>query len=620
MGRCPSVIRLISLIWVFGVFVSFSSVASEPVHVSVIVEQSPNGPSGPNGSEQWDLESIAWLTRLAPTNAHLTAYNVANGITKFSVSALANNTAAGALPPGEALAGATFPSLIEQIANSTKSDRHLIVLLSNAHDSVLAEPGMPTQRPTYVRAMQEHNIPLHSISIDGESAELNALAALTNGTHVGAANRKSAEIEFARLLQSLLPRNSIPTIDALYRADRSVKNLTLLIFRDNPNLPAEFMSPALTSFSQFNRPDDVTWFSSQNFEIIHFTKPTVGTWHVQSADDVNNRVFVETSLTIAAALPTPQMLTRQELPIRVHLAKEDLPVTDRAILDNLVIKATHLVNGEVKRTWFPEDSGADFDAVADDGIYTLSLTGLTETGNHELIIDAVTLDAQRRAHYYVNVIDRPMFVHRQEHPKGEDLFFYAQHQLIKTETAVLSIASTNSSDDGSFADIKHPDPYIWQASLTSEQVKHAEINISVTDVNSKTVSVWIALSELAGTKKKPMDLKPVESTSMAERSPTAEHGDDAHQTKHADPTPTALHGQHDTHSPDATTPHATNASEPQKALHGNEKSMPWWRTTGEMLFANFIFVAAAWFAFRALRRRQQQWMRQLERDIAHDQT
>lgn len=610
-GRCPVVKRLISLVWAFSVFVSFSSVASEPVHFSVIVEQSPNS------AEQWDLESIAWLTRLAPTNAQLTAYHVANGITRFSISALANNIATNALPPGETVPGATIPNLIERIANSSENDRHLVVLLSSAHDSALAKPGMPIERPAYIRTMQGRNIPLYSISINGYSAELNALAALTNGTHVGATNRKSAEIEFARLLQTLLPRNSVPTIDALYRADRSVKNLTLLIFRNDPNLPAEFMSPALTSFSQYNRPDDVTWFPSKYFEIVHFANPTVGTWHVQSTDDVNNRVFVETTLTVAATLPTPQMLTRQELPVRVHLAKEDLPVVDHAILDNLVVKATHLINGQVKRTWFPEDSGADFDAVADDGIYTLALTGLTEPGNHELIIDAVTLDAQRRAHYYVEVIDRPMFVHRQEQPKGEDFFVYGRHQLIKPETAVLSIASTNPSDDSNIADLKHPDPYIWHGSLTSGQVKHAEINISVTDVHSKTVSIWIALGQLTGVKANPIDVKPIDTTSMVERAPTSEHGDDTHNTKHGDSTPAPHDGEHGTHSTDATMAHPTKASGTQSEI---EKSIPWWRTTGEMLFANIFFAAAAFFAFRTLRRRQQQWLRQLERDIAHDQT
>lgn len=580
---------ILSLLIGMGGLLSSHAGAAEPLEIHVALEQPRDG--------SWNSETLTWLTRLAPRDTALFFYTIDDSTAISTLSPLANGTPE-APTPNQTLGSITVEELLNRIARQQRQDAARIVLLTESRRSSLAAAGMPRQRPDFVRALQQSDIALDIIAMGDANPVLQALSALTNGTFHAVANRLDGERAYAQLLQQIRPGPSVPIVDALFRVDRSIENLTLLLFRPDPNLPAEFMSPALKTFSQYNRPEDIAWYAGANFEIIHFSKPLIGTWHVATTQDAANRVFANSGLAIGSALPDVQLLARHELPVPVHLVSDGAAVTSRETLDHLVLKATHLVDGKEIRTWFPEDTGTGFDASADDGVYTLDLNRVSEPGLHEVIVDAETLDAQRRANIAFRVVDQPIFASREERGDQIDVYFYLRHKIVKPETAVISLVRSDPSGEQVESPVDHSDPYVWHATLSKADALWTEVNVSATDSKGKTVSVWLPLL--------PNDAKatPAPTIGNADLQPTLDS-----PTKPGAPTESLADnaGMHVAARDSNQTPMA--------APNGGHSA---WRTAAELTALNVLLVACAGLLMHAWRIRHRRWITRIEGELSND--
>lgn len=587
-GRFLAAVILSLLIGMGGLHSSHAR-AAEALEIHVALEQPRDG--------SWNSETLTWLTRLAPRGTALFFYTIDESTTISTLSPLANGMS-DTPAPSQSLGSITVEKLLDRIANQQRQDTARIVLLTDSHRSSLTAAGMPRQRPDFIRSLQQSDVALDIIAMGGANPVLQALTALTNGTFRAVTNRVDGERAYAQLLQQIRPGPTVPIVDALFRVDRSIESLTLLLFRPDPNLPAEFMSPALKTFSQYNRPEDIAWYASANFEIVHFSKPLVGTWHVATTQDAANRVFADSGFAIAAALPDVQLLARHELPVPVQLVSAGAAVTSRETLDHLVLKATHLVDGKEIRTWFPEDAGTGFDASSDDGVYTLDLTRVSEPGLHEVVVDAETLDAQRRANIAFHVVDQPIFASREERGDQIDVYFYLRHKIVKPETTLVSLVRSDPTGGQMESPVAHLDPYVWHATLSKADALQTEVNVSATDSKGKTVSVWLPL---------------LANNAPAMPSPTTGNTDlQSGPALHVDPSEQA-DSDADEAGRDAV---ALDAKPSRVSAPKHEHSA--WRTAAELAALNLFLVACAGLLIRAWRVRHQRWLNRIQGELGND--
>ncbi|WP_372591501.1 VWA domain-containing protein, partial [Guyparkeria sp.] len=208
--------------------------------------------------------------------------------------------------------------------------RH-VILLSDGKVDVSRETGdnesaMAFLRDEVIPSLVESGVQVHTVALS-EFADTDMLAEIadrTGGLAISARSSADLQRAFLALFEATAPRTGLPLTDNRIQVDDSVRELTLVIFRQPDAAPSRIKLPdgREVDVERAKRMDDWRWDDSAGRDLITITRPSPGTWHIQAREDPDNRALVITDLDLA--MP--------DIPGRVHpgeIIEGYLVLTDR---------------------------------------------------------------------------------------------------------------------------------------------------------------------------------------------------------------------------------------------------------------------------------------------------
>lgn len=464
----------------------------------------------------FNLDWANAITRLVPAETRVDVVAVtADGVRTVPIQ----RKAMAAVPPNEGVKfsftdiGSTLIQLSQQSSVNDASRHHFIVL--NSGFNQLPE----SLKNFHIAAIEAHltkvKAVVHSVSMDTALGreQFAALSAVTDGWYEEALTSNGMTRATVRLLTGLFVPNQIPIADSLFRVSAETGALTLVLFQQDPMLPAMLTSPKLSTFSQYNAPENVTWFPFEEGAVIQIHKPEPGTWHLETPVDSDNLAIINHALRIVTTDFSRNVLHNRPVQVEIMLAAGERRLIPQESLEPAQLRVRAYSRGRESRTWYPRDNGAYPDRVADDGVAVFDLTNGLTAGIHRLVIDAETSEWQRQVSLLIHAQEFPIALHHERnHPATPSntlgvLTVTPRTGLVNPSTMVMDAVVQVAGTEAQSLPLNQSTPLIWQLDLdaiAAMQPDRAELSVAASNAVGDSVSAWVDLMSIIQTVQQPV--------------------------------------------------------------------------------------------------------------------
>jgi len=398
-------------VYALGLMVCLSALAAEPVtDLRVLIDIS--GSMKDNDPKYLRKPALRLLTGLLPNNSQAgvwlfgakTKSLVPHGQVNERWKQLAKKAA-------DKIHSRGLFTNIEEALNKASADwnepdananRHLILLTDGVVDvsKKQAESDASRQRiiseviPRLKRAgVRTHTI---ALSANADHALLKQIALETDGANEQVDTPDRLHRIFLHLFEKAARQDTLPIVGNQFEVDSSIKDLTLLVFRQSTTSDTQLISPSGNSFGKGDKPANVQWHSEAAYDLITVKKPAEGIWKIQADVDPDNRALVVTDLKMTVSDLPAHVIVGDAVQLDVKLMQDGKHIKKRAFLDFIQIDGEQLL-GDEKTDLNVNDRAKYGDQQRGDGIFGSQLS-LPKSGRYEIsvIADGTTFKRQNR--------------------------------------------------------------------------------------------------------------------------------------------------------------------------------------------------------------------------------
>jgi len=261
---------------------------------------------------------------------------------------------------------------------------------------------------TILPRLGHSNVTIHTVALSSEADHelLELIAVSTDGWYEKVEDANKLQRAFLRLFEKSSPTDTLPIEDNIFEVDKSIEDMTLLVFRDKKSKATRILMPGGKSLSKDEHPKHIKWHHENGFDLITINAPEAGAWRIDSKIDPDNRVMVVTNLKLSANKLPNHLLKGEELFLSAKLLQDNAPINEKKLLKYVDFNYNHSKpanNASSVPVLEPLlDNGKNPDEKAGDGIYNAELTLLKE-GKHQLSVISEGPTFKREAFFIVNV-------------------------------------------------------------------------------------------------------------------------------------------------------------------------------------------------------------------------
>lgn len=152
-----------------------------------------------------------------------------------------------------------------------------------------------------------------ALSKDADIVLLKKLSSETGGTFQLINAPEQLSKAFFKIFEPYLYKEDIPVNDKVFTVDKTVAEITVLIFKNKESSEAIVLeSPDKKSYSLDHRPYNIQWHDETNYTLVTISKPQVGQWKLSGPVDPNNRVMVMSNIRVTAS-KLPKIIFKNEV-------------------------------------------------------------------------------------------------------------------------------------------------------------------------------------------------------------------------------------------------------------------------------------------------------------------
>lgn len=217
---------------------------------------------------------------------------------------------------------------------------------------------------------------------------LREIAGSTDGAAFYAASPSELERAFEMLFEAMVPSHSPAAITRKFYVEDSAEEATFYVSH-MPGIRISLVSPRGEHLSAAQKPEYVSWFTGEKFDLISVNEPESGDWEVQGIEPADSFVTLLSDLKFAIDWPVAARVDETEL-LQARLYEGDKPIVLPHISGVLKfafqVTPTDRVSAPVIEGIL-NDEGLNGDKVAQDGVFSTSIK-LTEEGDYRLGVTA----------------------------------------------------------------------------------------------------------------------------------------------------------------------------------------------------------------------------------------
>lgn len=167
---------------------------------------------------------------------------------------------------------------------------------------------------------------IHTIALS-ENADKNLLEKLSVGTDAASVVALSADQlvpAFLQVFDTAAPQPQLPIEGNHFEVDKSIEEITALIFRGDVAGQITLTDPQGQEFNASSAPKNVNWYRADNYDLITLNKPAVGKWTLGGSLAPGSRVTLVSDLKLAVQ-PLPNNIfigDGQDLSVQLQEAEK----------------------------------------------------------------------------------------------------------------------------------------------------------------------------------------------------------------------------------------------------------------------------------------------------------
>ncbi len=307
------------------------------------------------------------------------------------------------------LYGAVDTALAVLNKGSKIGNKPMIVVMSDGHMDL----GDRAQNAEMSRKLADELIPklkaqgitLHTIAFTEQSdqTELKQIAEATGGRFQLAPTDKDLHKVYTNLFETAKQPNILPFNGEHFSIDSAVKEITVVGSKDNESVVLSLRTPSGKIITAKDKPANVKWLPSAQFDLITITAPAPGDWQIKASSG-DNKAYVITDLQLKTSVEPKSPAIGEGVMIRAWM-EDNGKIIDKPSL--LAVTSLKLM------VHTPEDQthnlDMEFEPQADpkaplNGVYA-SYIALPSNGLHQLTITAKTETFSREQSFGMDVID-----------------------------------------------------------------------------------------------------------------------------------------------------------------------------------------------------------------------
>ncbi len=268
--------------------------------------------------------------------------------------------------------------------------RRILLLLTDGKVDVSKDPAKNAQSRDRVlgeslAALKQSGAEVHAIGLsDGtDEALLKQLALESGGSFTIAASAAELQKVFFKMFERASKPDPVAFDGNEFRIDGSVKEMTLLLFRQ-PGSQAALLIPPDSPVISAQQPRGSRWRSDAGYDLITVSNPAAGTWRIDAEMDPDNRLMVVTDLKLKVAGIPPFSSPDQLLEIGAELFNRDQKIRKNSFLRFVEFAVIH-IDPEGTETSLAMTHTSDRQ---DKGRYLLPFEQKLVEGIHQFVVSA----------------------------------------------------------------------------------------------------------------------------------------------------------------------------------------------------------------------------------------
>lgn len=486
------------MLWLNGAMTMVMAAAQEPVNdVRILIDIS--GSMKKNDPQNLRVPALRLITQLLPDGSRASVWTFGQWVNPLvpqkTVDAQWKEQAYAAA--SEINSHGLFTNIEGVLEKSTqdwkqpdKNVHRSIIFLTDGLVDISKQPEENAAARTRIledtlSRLRDAGVVIHTIGLADEVDKpfLRQLSASTKGWFEEARTADQLERVFLRMFEKTVPTESLPMEDNKINVDSSVKEVTLLVFRQEGSQDSKIVLPSGEKIDFRSKREGLRWRHEERYDLVTITNPPAGEWKIQAKLDSDNRVMVVTDLKTKVSTLPNIMLVGDVKPYTLQLSQQDKIITERKFLDLLKTDLARHRDGKEEQRSLLTDDGQGGDEKKEDGVFTTQVGQYLPAGQYEyqLRVDGSTF--QRSNRQTVKVVDTPVAVSVRKLKDGDPavygLSLVPYVDIINPET--LLIEAVVKKPDGSQSNVNAPrvGPNEWRVDVQVKPGERYEISLSV---------------------------------------------------------------------------------------------------------------------------------------------
>jgi uncharacterized protein (TIGR03503 family) len=348
-----------------------------------------------------------------------------------------------------------------------------------------------------IQALKRSGANVHAVALskNADATLLKQLALETDGSFETAESAKELQKIFLKLFERATDPDMIELKGNEFTVDKSIKEMTLLIFRPKGSKLTQLYPPDAAIINSELKGKS-TWRSEEGYDLITIKRPKVGVWKIDAYSDPDNRLMVVTDLKLVVSDIPPYLTPAKAINITAELHNKNKKISKNSFLRFVEFGLTHINENDIEN----QLELIHTNVREDKGQYLHLIEETLAEGKHSFIVtvDSRTFDRKKRIDV---VVQWPVKVEIKSttEPGTYRLTVQAREEYLKPDTLRVNVQL--KAPDGEQLALKLNNiSNVWEAEVSTNQagLYQALIETSAQSVNGEKLEYDLGAFSMVG--------------------------------------------------------------------------------------------------------------------------
>ncbi|WP_367154931.1 VWA domain-containing protein [Methylomonas sp. HYX-M1] len=343
-----------------------------------------------------------------------------------------------------------------------------IMVSADSRERILSE-GLPR--------LIQRGIKINTIALSDQADKplLHSLAYDSGGWNEIAVTADQLQRAFLKMAQKAAPRDTVPLTDNRFTIDGSIREFSVLVFKQAGANPTRLIDPDRQSIDSESKRPNVAWLANPSYDLITVKQPALGSWQIQAAIDPDNQVMILTDLQLVLEGPGNFVSESEAVPLTLSFTEQGQLIS-RA--DFLQLISLSVAVDEQAAAPIPASAGQA-------GFFSHQIPGLSR-GKHRLHIVADGKTFQRELNRDIEAVAQVVRLEKSVNVDKRQVGLTFQPDIAVLDVAAMSItAHVQKGEEAAQSQVVTAQNGIWQM-----QIEHVPTDVPLHirfDVTAKTL-------------------------------------------------------------------------------------------------------------------------------------